>query len=192
MENTNVTEQSTNEIMPMAASGETNFASLPEKATPASGDMFLMEDSEDTKKINYDKLADAILNKLTSKTYSGLETTAKNFVTAINELNSKTTIELIGTIELTEQGSSNKKTLPYTTSHKMLYIEYGMKNATQVYGGSNIYIYVNSSRPCFLPVYANGIFVGILYIYNNTETGEIVAYNQDIEGTVLIKVYAYV
>lgn len=91
MENTNVTEQSTNEIMPMAASGETNFASLPEKATPASGDMFLMEDSEDTKKINYDKLADAILNKLTSKTYSGLETTAKNFVTAINELNSKTT-----------------------------------------------------------------------------------------------------
>lgn len=91
MENTNVTEQSTNEIMPMAASGETNFASLPEKATPASGDMFLMEDSEDTKKINYDKLADAILNKLTSKTYSGLETTAKNFVTAINELNSKST-----------------------------------------------------------------------------------------------------
>src|SRR5699024_1792551 len=89
MENINVTEQSTNEIMPMAASGETNFASLPEKATPASEDMFLMEDSEDTKKINYDKLADAILNKLTSKPYSGLETTAKNFVTAINELNSK-------------------------------------------------------------------------------------------------------
>ena len=56
--------------MPMAASGETNFASLPEKATPASGDMFLMEDSEDTKKINYDKLADAILNKLTSKWFS--------------------------------------------------------------------------------------------------------------------------
>lgn len=93
MENTNVTEQSTNEIMPMAASGETNFASLTEKTTPASGDMFLMEDSEDTKKINYDKLADAILNKLTSKTYSGLETTAKNFVTAINELNSKSLVE---------------------------------------------------------------------------------------------------
>lgn len=95
MENTNVTEQSTNEIMPMAASGETNFASLTEKTIPASGDMFLMEDSEDTKKINYDKLADAILNKLTSKTYSGLETTAKNFVAAINELNSKRYVQIL-------------------------------------------------------------------------------------------------
>lgn len=125
-------------------------------------------------------------------TINALQTTEKTVVGAINELNSKTTIELIGIIELTEQGKSNKKTLPYTTSHKMLYIEYGMKNVTQVYGGSNIYIYVNSSRPCFLPVYANNIFNGILYIYNNTETCEIEAYNLDIEGTVLIKVYAYV
>lgn len=100
MENTNVTEQSTNEIMPMAASGETNFASLTEKTIPASGDMFLMEDSEDTKKINYDKLADAILNKLTSKTYSGLETTAKNFVTAINELNSKRYVQILSNQEV--------------------------------------------------------------------------------------------
>lgn len=102
MENTNVTEQSTNEIMPMAASGETNFASLKEKTTPASGDMFLMEDSEDTKKINYDKLADAILNKLTSKTYSGLKTTAKNFVTAINELNSNFKMDSNVTIDCNE------------------------------------------------------------------------------------------
>lgn len=106
MENTNVTEQSTNEIMPMAASGETNFASLTEKTTPASGDMFLMEDSEDTKKINYDKLADAILNKLTSKTYSGLETTAKNFVTAINELNSKSQLNALQSGDLLEFAKS--------------------------------------------------------------------------------------
>lgn len=72
------------------ASGETNFASLPSKTSPSNADMFLLEDTEDTKKINYSALADAILNKLTSKTYSGLDTSAKNLVSAINELNSKT------------------------------------------------------------------------------------------------------
>ena len=71
------------------ASGETNFASLPSKTSPSNADMFLLEDTEDTKKINYSALADAILNKLTSKTYSGLDTSAKNLVSAINELNSK-------------------------------------------------------------------------------------------------------
>lgn len=71
------------------ASGETNFASLPSKTSPSDADMFLLEDTEDTKKINYSALADAILNKLTSKTYSGLDTSAKNLVSALNELNSK-------------------------------------------------------------------------------------------------------
>lgn len=76
------------------ASGETNFASLPSKTSPSNADMFLLEDTEDTKKINYSALADAILNKLTSKTYSGLDTSAKNLVSALNELNSKSAIIL--------------------------------------------------------------------------------------------------
>lgn len=113
------------------------------------------------------------------------------FGICFNELNSKTTIELIGSIELTEQGSSNRKTLPYTTSHKMLYIEYGLKNGYQVYGGSNINIYANSLRPCYLPVYSDGNFAGIIYIYNDTDNGEIVVYNYNIAGTILIRVYAY-
>lgn len=75
----------------------------------------------------------------------------------------------------------------------MLYIEYGLKNGNQVYGGSNINIYANSSRPCFLPVYADGNLAGIIYIYNNINTDEIVAYNLNIAATtVLIRVYAYV
>lgn len=73
------------------ASGETNFASLPSKTSPSDADMFLLEDTEDTKKINYSALADAILNKLTSKTYSGLDTSAKSLVSALNELNSNLT-----------------------------------------------------------------------------------------------------
>lgn len=142
MENTNVTEQSTNEIMPMAASGETNFASLPEKATPASGDMFLMEDSEDTKKINYDKLADAILNKLTSKTYSGLETTAKNFVTAINELNSKSKGYILGitvtsTNVLKFKGIFDSNTLGNGVRQSVFM--FGDANSSTVYGVLRIY-----------------------------------------------------
>ena len=74
----------------------------------------------------------------------------------------------------------------------MLYIEYGLKNGYQVYGGSNINIYANSLRPCYLPVYSDGNFVGIIYIYNDTGTGKIVAYNYNIPQTVLIRVYAYV
>lgn len=142
MENTNVTEQSTNEIMPMAASGETNFASLTEKTTPASGDMFLMEDSEDTKKINYDKLADAILNKLTSKTYSGLETTAKNFVTAINELNSKSKGYILGiTVTSTDtlkfKGRFDSNTLGNGDRQSVLM--FGDANASTVHGVLRIY-----------------------------------------------------
>lgn len=134
MENTNVTEQSTNEIMPMAASGETNFASLPEKATPASGDMFLMEDSEDTKKINYDKLADAILNKLTSKTYSGLETTAKNFVTAINELNSKSAVVAVVSGVNTIKIQSIWDSTPLSAQERQTIFIFGTANGLDIYG----------------------------------------------------------
>ena len=116
----------------------------------------------------------------------------ENMRSGSSELNSKTNIESIGSIEITEQGSSNKKTLSYDTAHKMLYIEYGLKNGYQVYGGSNININASSLRPCYLPVYADGNFAGIIYIYNDTGTDEIVAYNYNIAQTVLIKVYAYV
>lgn len=170
------------------------FDDYTQKTTPEDTDIALILDktANVNKKTPFSGIWNWIVKKLAEAVIEKLQTSDKTIIGALNELNSKTTLELIGTIELTEQGSSNKKTLPYTTSHKMLYIEYGMKNATQVYGGSNICIYVNSSRPCFLPVYANNVFVGILYIYNNTETGEIVAYNHNIEGTVFIKVYAYV
>ena len=105
--------------------------------------------------------------------------------------NQKMGMELIGSIELIEQGKSHSKSLSYDTSHEMFYIEYGMKNGDQVYGGATINIRVNSLKPCFVPVYIDNNLAGTIYIYNNTSTKQIVAYNYDISDTILIRVYAY-
>ena len=64
---------------------------LPTKTTPTSGDKCLMSGAAEEYLIDYDKLATAILNKLTSKTYS-LDQGTKTLIAAINELNSKTNI----------------------------------------------------------------------------------------------------
>ena len=60
---------------------------LTAKTTPASADVFALEDTEDTKKINYDALADAILNKITSKNYT-VAGSSQTLINAINTLNS--------------------------------------------------------------------------------------------------------
>lgn len=165
-----------------------------QKSTPEDADTLMIKDTAAgaNKRTPFSGVWNWILNKLANAVIAQLETNDKTIIGSLNELNSKTTIELIGSIELTEQGSSNRKTLPYSTEHKMLYIECGLKNDYQVYGGSNINIYANSSRPCFVPIYADGNLAGIIYIYNNISAGEIVAYNYNIPQTVLIRVYAYV
>lgn len=61
---------------------------LTAKTTPSSADVFALEDTEDTKKINYDALADAILNKITSKNYT-VAGSSQTLINAINTLNSK-------------------------------------------------------------------------------------------------------
>lgn len=76
---------------------------LPTKTAPVTGDKCLMSGAAEEYLIDYDKLATAILNKLTSKTYS-LDQGTKTLIAAINELNSKTLgCESIGEIR---QGES--------------------------------------------------------------------------------------
>lgn len=62
---------------------------LPVKTAPATGDKMLMIGAAEEYQIDYDQLATAILNKLTSKTYA-LDQGTKTLVAALNELNSKT------------------------------------------------------------------------------------------------------
>lgn len=65
-----------------------NITALPVSATPASSDQLLLVGATEEKLIDYDKLADAILNKLTSKNFS-LDQGTMPLVSALNQLNSK-------------------------------------------------------------------------------------------------------
>ena len=62
---------------------------LPTKTAPVTGDKCLMSGAAEEYLIDYDKLATAILNKLTSKTFT-LDQGTKTLIAALNELNSKT------------------------------------------------------------------------------------------------------
>ena len=64
-----------------------NITALPVATAPASSDQILLVGAEEEKLIDYDKLADAILNKLTSKNFS-LDQGTMPLVSALNQLNS--------------------------------------------------------------------------------------------------------
>lgn len=65
------------------------FNEYPVKTTPKDADKFMLYSAEDAanKLIDYDKLADAVLNKLTSKTF-GLDQGNMTLLAALNQLNS--------------------------------------------------------------------------------------------------------
>ena len=64
-----------------------NITALPVATPPASSDQLLIVGATEEKLIDYEKLADAILAKLTSKTFA-LDQGTKSLVAALNELNS--------------------------------------------------------------------------------------------------------
>lgn len=61
---------------------------LPTKAAPSTGDKMLMIGTAEEYQIDYDQLATAILNKLSTQSFSSLDTTSKTVLGAIDELNS--------------------------------------------------------------------------------------------------------
>ena len=63
---------------------------LPVRTAPAAGDKMLMIGVAEEYQIDYDQLASAILNKLSTQNFSSLDTTSKTVLGAIDELNSKT------------------------------------------------------------------------------------------------------
>lgn len=69
-----------------------NFMDLASKTASgiAGTDYMMLVNNSEAYKALVNDVAEAILSKLTSKSFSGLETTAKNVIGALNELNSKT------------------------------------------------------------------------------------------------------
>ena len=67
---------------------------LPTKTAPTTGDKMLMIGAAEEYQIDYDQLATAILNKLTSKTFT-LDQGTKSLVAALNELNSKSNTRIL-------------------------------------------------------------------------------------------------
>ncbi len=65
-----------------------NITALPVTTAPAESDQFLIVGAAEEKLIDYNKLADAILTKLTSKKYT-LDQGSQTLIAAINGLNSK-------------------------------------------------------------------------------------------------------
>lgn len=78
------------------------FNEYPAKTTPKDADKFMLYSAEDAanKLIDYDKLADAVLNKLTSKTF-GLDAGTMTLPAALNELNSKKAVYNNNNVKIT-------------------------------------------------------------------------------------------
>lgn len=73
-----------------------NFMDLASKTASgiAGTDYMMLVNNSEAYKALVNDVAEAILSKLTSKSFSGLETTAKNVIGALNELNRKSAIIL--------------------------------------------------------------------------------------------------
>lgn len=78
---------------------------LPTKTAPTTGDKMLMIGAAEEYQIDYDQLATAILNKLTSKTFT-LDQGTKSLVAALNELNSKSNTRILLNKTLTDANTT--------------------------------------------------------------------------------------
>ena len=104
-----------------------NITALPVATSPASSDQLLLVGATEEKLIDYDKLADAILTKLTSKQYT-LDQGTKTLPAALNELYSKS----LYTYTLPVDSYVDIK-LPYANGCYILTVSHA-------FAGNNIYI----------------------------------------------------
>ena len=171
------------------------FNEYPTEATPTDDDTLLM--FENTSKKNrqtpFSGVWNWIVKKLTDAVISNLQTENKTVIGALNELNSKANFKFIGNYDITPDNNvDNKIHIKYPTDAQQIFVSYGRKNSAQAYGGGTILFLKDDNKPCYLPVYGDiktSSPIDIVYIYNYTTEKEIVAYSENIQNSLLLKVW---
>lgn len=149
------------------------FNEYPAKTTPKDADKFMLYSAEDAanKLIDYDKLADAVLNKLTSKTF-GLDAGTMTLPAALNQLNSNVKKGNIKYIRCEEYG-----TLAVFSIGKLLYCKFnGNDKASEVKQQDIAQL---PSEYTLEP--SIGTYVGVLVVNNNIGSLKI-----DAEGKITL------
>lgn len=96
---------------------------LSTKTAPETSDQLLLVGTGEPQLIDYDKLADAILNKITSKNYA-LDAGQMTLLAALNKLNSESTIS---------SGIINRSiTFPISKMHSMVLLCVGDPNGSSI------------------------------------------------------------
>lgn len=156
---------------------------IPEKNTPASSDRLLLVGPAEESLIDYDKLADAMLNKLTSKTYS-LDQGEKTLIAALDELNSKTFLLKHG-IEIDIDEDLNNLVEPGTYFSKSSTITGTLTNCPMsIYGFFMTVSYATGTDPLFIRQTIYGrtdSFTPIMYVRHksSSEWGEWCSFSED-------------
>lgn len=149
------------------------FNEYPAKTTPKDADKFMLYSAEDAanKLIDYDKLADAVLNKLTSKTF-GLDAGTMTLPAALNQLNSNVKKDNIKYIHCKEYG-----TLSAFSIGKLLYCKFNGNDKSSEVKQQDI-----AQLPSEYTLESSiGAYVGVLVINNNIGSLKI-----DVEGKITL------
>ena len=114
IENVNTTTllSEANELNPLAepvATGQKNIISVDEASSVSSGNNIYINQDNKLMQIDYDTLATAILNKLSTQSFNSLNTSSKLVLDAINELNGKSYL-LSGGISIPSESDLNSDT----------------------------------------------------------------------------------
>lgn len=112
------------------------FNEYPAKTIPKDADKFMLYSAEDSanKLIDYDKLADAVLDKLTSKTF-GLDAGTMTLPAALNQLNSKLFIDIRNLSTFSVQAKLEKEN----------YTSFLMYGSTSANNGFMYIVFVNNA-----------------------------------------------
>lgn len=114
---------------------------LSTKTAPETSDQLLILDTGEPRLIDYDKLADAILNKITSKNYA-LDAGQMTLLAALNKLNSETS-KLVALYCIKKTNTSSSGTLTFTYNALrcsiIMFITQNQKDSSLYYIGINTF-----------------------------------------------------